>query len=782
MNFDQKLRAYAEGQWEERRKELEGTAILAELDAVLEECEETERLYLTYVFATLPVSDLGDYEPKLFLSCVQGALRRRREFSWCAELPEHLFLLWVLYPRINNEELSDCRGLFYSELSKRVSGLSLTDAVLEVNRWCAEHVTYRSTDDRTASALAVYRCGYGRCGEESTFAVNALRSVGIAARQVYAPWWSHCDDNHAWVEVWDGEAWRYLGACEPEPLLDRGWFTGAASRAVMIHARAFVRGGREDFAFLFPDTEAVDLMAEHGVALEAVTRRYAETELVTATVLNGRGEPVPGARVACSVLNMAAFREVCAAGTDESGTARFRLGRGSVLFSVSFGAEYAETLLDVSKGTTAVLTLSRPRGNSAWTLEFRPPQAAPVLPVPLPPALREARRSWLEIAASKRRERHIGTGQRLTPRQELILRALTKKDRAVPVSKEVLEDAELAFQYEKTVPAQVFRKELLPQRISLEPLRPWRAALAVVENAGETREEIWQWVETHIALDDGAPAIVPTPVGALRLRRATRHGKMLLFHAMCRAKGIPTKPEIVEPATLLLERGGPTRPVSNENCSCSKWEPCFHRFVPADVRVGENVLPAGRYRFLSTTRLPNGSQLAAVEDFTLTKGERKTIAPVFRQGEPAEMLEHRPLPAFTLRTLDGRRQESGPLLAACAQSLLVWLEVGREPTEHILNELSETKPPCALHFILETPEQESDPTLQKALARLPEARLWLGDFQEDAAALARQMFGDPDRLPLVLLSDCEGNGLYSCSGYNVGTAKLLLSLLEALRS
>ncbi len=46
--------------------------------------------------------------------------------------------------------------------------------------------------------------------------------------------------------------------------------------------------------------------------------------------------------------------------------------------------------------------------------------------------------------------------------------------------------------------------------------------------------------------------------------------------------------------------------------------------------------------------------------------------------------------------------------------------------------------------------------------------------------LARRMFGDPDKLPLVLLADRKGNGLYSCSGYNVGTGELMLRLLERL--
>lgn len=59
-------------------------------------------------------------------------------------------------------------------------------------------------------------------GEESTFLVAALRSVGIPARQVYTPRWAHTDDNHAWVEAWADGKWYFLGACEPEPVLISG--------------------------------------------------------------------------------------------------------------------------------------------------------------------------------------------------------------------------------------------------------------------------------------------------------------------------------------------------------------------------------------------------------------------------------------------------------------------------------------------------------------------------------------------------------------------------------
>lgn len=129
--------------------------------------------------------------------------------------------------------------VFYEELKDRVKGLSLYDAVLEVNHWCHEKVIYTPSDARTSSPLASVKTAYGRCGEESTFTVAALRSVGIPARQVYTPRWAHTDDNHAWVEAWVNGKWYFLGACEPEPVLNLGWFNGPAYRGMLMHTKVF---------------------------------------------------------------------------------------------------------------------------------------------------------------------------------------------------------------------------------------------------------------------------------------------------------------------------------------------------------------------------------------------------------------------------------------------------------------------------------------------------------------------------------------------------------------
>ena len=176
--------------------------------------EEEEAL--KFLYAYMPIADATDYPKAYHLGNVRTALRTREEIPWGKQVPELLFRHFVLPMRVNNEPLDSSRAIFFRELKERVKGLSMTDAILEVNQ-----------------------TGRGRCGEESTFTVSALRAIGIPARQVYTPRWAHTDDNHAWVEAWADGKWYFLGACEPEPVLNLAWFNAPASRAMLMHTRAF---------------------------------------------------------------------------------------------------------------------------------------------------------------------------------------------------------------------------------------------------------------------------------------------------------------------------------------------------------------------------------------------------------------------------------------------------------------------------------------------------------------------------------------------------------------
>ena len=141
-----------------------------------------EREALEFLYAYMPLADVTDYPATYYLEQVRASFRTRKEMKW--KVPEREFRHFVLPIRVNNENLDTARVAFYRELKPRVQGLSMAEAILEVNHWCHEKMSYQPSDARTSSPLASVRNALGRCGEESTFCVAALRSVGIPARQV----------------------------------------------------------------------------------------------------------------------------------------------------------------------------------------------------------------------------------------------------------------------------------------------------------------------------------------------------------------------------------------------------------------------------------------------------------------------------------------------------------------------------------------------------------------------------------------------------------------------
>ncbi len=197
---------------------------------------ETEK-YIDFLYDSMPLGDSLVCDRAYWEANVEKTLQVRNRMGW--NVPEREFRHFVLPLRVNNENLDDFRTFYADSLCDRVQGLSMADAALEINHWCHERATYIPSDGRTLSPMALINAGLGRCGEESVLAVSALRAAGIPARQVYTPRWAHTDDNHAWVEVYVDGAWHFMGACEPEPVLDMAWFNSSVSRAMLLHTKAF---------------------------------------------------------------------------------------------------------------------------------------------------------------------------------------------------------------------------------------------------------------------------------------------------------------------------------------------------------------------------------------------------------------------------------------------------------------------------------------------------------------------------------------------------------------
>ena len=57
----------------------------------------------------------------------------------------------------------------------------------------------------------------------------------------------------------------------------------------------------------------------------------------------------------------------------------------------------------------------------------------------------------------------------------------------------------------------------------------------------------------------------------------------------------------------------------------------------------------------------------------------------------------------------------------------------------------------------------------------------MADFDELAEPLARRLYVDPDKLPLLAAMGADGHAFYACSGYNVGSVALITKLMGVKR-
>lgn len=307
-----------------------------------------EQEALKFLYAYMPLADVTDYPTSFYADNVRLSFKARNEMSWGKNVPELLFRHFVLPIRVNNEPLDASRAYFYKELKERIKNLSMHDAILEINHWCHEKVTYQPADARTSSPLQTLRTATGRCGEQSTFAVAALRAMGIPARQVYTPRWAHTDDNHAWVEAWADGKWYFLGACEPEPVLNLGWFNAPASRAMLMHTRAFGNyNGPEEVLQRTNNFTEINL-----------TSNYAPTAEVKFEVIDTDGKPVSGAKVEFKIYNYAEFYTAVTKQTDAQGRTSLSAGMGDLLIWASKDGNYGYSKASFGKDNTVTITLN----------------------------------------------------------------------------------------------------------------------------------------------------------------------------------------------------------------------------------------------------------------------------------------------------------------------------------------------------------------------------------------------------------------------------------------
>ena len=571
----------------EKRRELVGGNYFDAFDSL-----KGERLQaMQFLYAYMPLPDIADCSAEYHLQHVDNALKARAEMPWGKSVPVREFLHFVLPVRVNNENMDTSRAVFYNELRERVQGLSMHDAVLEVNHWCHEKVTYTPSDIRTSSPLATVRTAYGRCGEESTFTVAALRAVGIPARQVYTPRWAHTDNNHAWVEAWvDGE-WHFLGACEPEPVLDLAWFNAPASRGMLMHTNAFGSyDGPEEVLSVTPCFTEIN-----------VTSNYAPVATTAIKVVDENGNPVK-ATVEFKIYNYAEFYSAATKESNENGETSITSGYGDMVAWASKDGKFGFTKFTAGKDNNVEVIIDKAPGYTA-TLEMNitPPKERNTIPavtaeqaaentrrfacedsirnayVATFPTAEQAKALAKELAVDEQAMQKLlkdARGNHATmvdflrscpvDGREKALRmlfCLSDKDRR-DVSLDVLGD-HVKVALETNNNADWFYNYVVNPRISNEMLTPFRSFFKSVIPVSEAEhykanpEEWVEWCRKNITVDDtwNPLSLCMSPKGVWEMRVADPHSRDIFFVAAARAMGIPARVDEVTNKTQYLSDG-----------------------------------------------------------------------------------------------------------------------------------------------------------------------------------------------------------------------------------
>lgn len=539
-----------------------------------------EKEAMTFLYAYMPIGDITDYSGDFYLRNVRAAFEACEAMPWGDSIPEMIFRHFVLPIRVNNENLDESRMVFYQELKDRVKGLSLYDAVLEVNHWCHEKVIYTPSDARTSSPLASVKTAYGRCGEESTFTVAALRSVGIPARQVYTPRWAHTDDNHAWVEAWVNGKWYFLGACEPEPVLNLGWFNGPAYRGMLMHTKVFGKyNGPEDV-----------MERTAGYTEINVIDNYAPSAKANITVTDAEGKAVEGALVEFKLYNYAEFYSVARKTTDAEGKCFLAAGKGDMLVWASKDGKYGYSKISFGKDTEKTIVLDKEPGTTeSVQLDIVPPVDG-TIPAEVTDEQKEANaKRLLEEDAirnqyvatfyteekAKALAKELGIDEARTIKYmigsrgnyaeiEKFLREAPADKRKMAmsllgvISAKDLRDTPasvLADHLNNTLPAEtdLYVEYILNPRVSNEFLTPYKGFAATqVDEATrkavqENPAELVEWVKQNIAIKEELnPQRIPImPEGVWKARVADKHSRDIFFVAAARSLGVPARIEPV---------------------------------------------------------------------------------------------------------------------------------------------------------------------------------------------------------------------------------------------
>jgi len=418
-----------------------------------------------------------------------------------------------------------------------------------------------------------------------------LRAVGLPARQVYTPRWAHCDDNHAWVEVWIDGKWHFLGACEPEPDLDIAWFSAPVLRAMLCNTTVYgnYTSGEEPL-------KSTDIYTQVNLI-----DNYAPSKKVFVKTVAADLTPIENASVEYQLYNYAEFYPLAKKTSDKNGISFLTTGLGDLLIWAYSGNSFGFEKITVEKTDTAIIILNKTAlENESLDLTFVPPiPRQPKIPdekgkkenenrlqnedniraayestfidslaacslaknagLSCDSAwmyLKQSRGNWNEISKFIK----LGAAVNKTFMYQILSNISQKdlRDNPGDILIAHLKNSDFYFVKENNISQDYFFKYVLNPRIAGEILSDYKSFFQkefdknTIQNFQKDPTQLAAYVTKNISVSANAnySRNPLTPAGTHQLKTADAASRDIYFVALCRSFGIPAQ---VNPATKLPE-------------------------------------------------------------------------------------------------------------------------------------------------------------------------------------------------------------------------------------
>ncbi len=275
---------------------------------------------------------------------------------------EKIFKHFVLPYRISQEPLQFWRKKFYKKLHPLIKECkSIEEAAIKVNLWVTEKMKFNRTSRRDQGPLTTIKRGRGRCEEIMILYIAAARSVGIPARPASVPFWGFQNNNHAWVEIWTPEGWKYLG--EAKNSLNNTWFSKPTRRAGLITSMAL-----GDYNF-----ENILKSYENSTYINS-TNFYTETQDCNIKVVDESMKKIKNAIIHFYVPTFGGLFEVLELKSDKKGNANLELGTSSFFIIANKNNKLGYAVLDTNQTTEKKIVLQRNKKlDSNFVMRFKLP-------------------------------------------------------------------------------------------------------------------------------------------------------------------------------------------------------------------------------------------------------------------------------------------------------------------------------------------------------------------------------------------------------------------------